>query len=89
MIEIEIYAVGLRDKVLELRNQMDLVPRVRYKIDENHDIAYFDADSAHDISLEQVAGCFTAIGLTPRVVGQLPVEVSEPQVTGTGTVRLM
>jgi hypothetical protein len=91
MIEIEIYAARLRegDNVLQLRNQMDLMPRVRYKIDVNHDIVYFEADSARDMTLEQITAAFTDIGLQPRVVGQLPEELTEmPEVTGAGTTRL-
>jgi hypothetical protein len=89
MIELEIYAVGLRNKVPELRNQMDLVSKVRYKIDSNHDIAYFEADAAEHISLEMVTDLFTRIGLNPRVVGAVPEELGQPVVTGKGTVRLV
>jgi hypothetical protein len=77
MIEIEIYANGLRqaDRILQLRNQMDLMPRVRYKIDANHDIVYFEADAERDMSLEQITAAFEVIGLTPRIVGQVPEEL--------------
>lgn len=91
MIEIEIYAPRLRDgdSVLQLRNQMDLMPRVRYKIDANHDIVYFEADSARDMSIEQITAAFVDIGLQPRLVGQVPDELTEvPEVTGAGTTRL-
>jgi hypothetical protein len=77
MIEIEIYANGLRqaDRILQLRNQMDLMPRVRYKIDANHDIVYFESDAARDMSLEQITAAFEVIGLNPRIVGQVPEEL--------------
>lgn len=91
MIEIEIYAAKLRegDCVLQLRNQMDMMPRVRYKIDANHDIVYFEADSAKDLTLAQITTAFEDIGLRPRVVGPVPDELTEePEVTGAGTTRL-
>jgi hypothetical protein len=74
MIEIEVYARGLRadSTLLQLRSQMDLLPQVRYKIDTNHDLVYFEIDDPQQISLRELDSVFTSIGLTPRFVGQLP-----------------
>jgi hypothetical protein len=92
MIEIEIYASGLRtgDRILQLRNQMDLMPRVRYKIDANHDIVYFEADAARDMSLEQITTAFEVIGLSPRIVGQIPEDLQTTiSISETGTTQLL
>jgi hypothetical protein len=74
MIELEVYAKGLRhgDSVLQLRNQMDVLPRVRYKIDSHHDLVYFEIDDPQEVSLAQLDEVFTGIGLVPRFVGQIP-----------------
>ena len=77
MIEVEIYAPGLRKEsaVMQLRNQMDHFPRVRYKVDTRHDLVYFEIDRPGDISQEEIHQIFEAIDLTPRFVGQIPEEL--------------
>lgn len=74
MIELEVYAKGLRatNYLTELRGQMDLLPKVRYKIDSRHDLVYFEIDDPQDVSQKQLHALFTDIGLTPRFVGQIP-----------------
>lgn len=74
MIELEVYAKGLRatNYLTELRGQMDLLPKVRYKIDTRHDLVYFEIDDPQEVSLKQINDLFTDIGLTPRFVGQIP-----------------
>jgi hypothetical protein len=88
MIELEVYARGLRegDTILQLRNQMDLVPRVRYKVDGHHDLVYFEIDEPAQVSLGQINSVFTEIGLEPRFVGQT-TEKMDGQ-SGSSTVRL-
>lgn len=78
MIEIEVYAPGLRSEssILELRGQMDLFPRVRYKVDTHHDLVYFELDEPGDLPMDQLMEVFTNIGLTPRLVGQTPDEMA-------------
>jgi len=46
MIELEVYAAGLRDldKVLELDHQLEAIPGLRYKVDSNHDLVYLELD---------------------------------------------
>ncbi|MBK8092876.1 MAG: hypothetical protein IPK32_13055 [Verrucomicrobiaceae bacterium] len=77
MIEIEIYAPGLRNesRMLQLRNQMDSFPRVRYKVDAHHDIVYFEIDRPGDINQMEIHQIFDAIDLVPRFVGQIPDEL--------------
>lgn len=74
MIELEVYAKGLRaESVLkELHGQMDQFPMIRYKIDSHHDIVYFEIDDGSRVSLRRLTGLFTDIGLIPRIVGQIP-----------------
>ncbi|MES2737073.1 MAG: hypothetical protein V4672_12185 [Verrucomicrobiota bacterium] len=74
MIEIEVYARGLRaeSRLLELRGQMDLFPQVRYKVDAHHDLVYFEMDEAGSVTLTQLMEVFTNISLEPRLVGQVP-----------------
>jgi hypothetical protein len=74
MIELEVYARGLRadSSILKLSSQMDLLPKVRYKIDQRHDLVYFEIDDPEAVSLRQLHSLFTNIGLEPRFVGQIP-----------------
>jgi hypothetical protein len=77
MIEVEIYAPGLRAEstLLQLRNQLDHFPKVRYKIDTRHDLVYFEIDKPGDINQQEIHQIFDAIGLEPRFVGQIPEEL--------------
>lgn len=86
MIELEVYARGLRadSLLLQLQSQMDVIPHVRYKIDSHHEIVYFEIDDPKAVTLRQLDNVFTNIGLTPRFVGQLPEELAEEG----GTQRL-
>lgn len=74
MIEIEVYAPGLRaeSNLLELRGQLDLFPQIRYKVDTHHDLVYFELDRPAILTLKQLMELFTNIGLEPRLVGQAP-----------------
>lgn len=77
MIEVEIYAPGVRSEsaMMQLRNQMDHFPRVRYKVDARHDIVYFEIDRAGDMSQQEIHQIFDAIDLVPRFVGHIPDEL--------------
>lgn len=77
MIEVEIYAPGLRSEstLMQLRNQMDHFPRVRYKVDTRHDIVYFEMDRPGDITQQEIHQIFAAIDVSPRFVGQIPDEL--------------
>lgn len=83
MIEVEIYVPGLRTEstVMQLRNQMDHFPRVRYKVDARHDLVYFEIDRPGDINQMEIHQVFEAIGLVPRFVGQIPDELRTGQTT--------
>ncbi len=86
MIEVEVYARGLRkdENLLQLGHQMDLLPKVRYKIDREHDVVYFEIDDPMHASQQQLDEVFTSIGLTPRFVGEIPDELKR----GNQTARL-
>lgn len=77
MIELEVYARGLRenDSILQLQSQMDIIPEARYKVDANHDLVYFEIDQPDTITQRQIARIFEAIGLEPRFVGQTPAGI--------------
>ncbi|WP_395737334.1 hypothetical protein [Prosthecobacter sp.] len=83
MIEVEIYAPGLRSEsnVMQLRNQMDHFPKVRYKVDARHDLVYFEIDKPGDISQMEIHQIFDAIDLQPRFVGQIPEALRTGQTT--------
>ena len=76
MIELEVYAVGLRDSdyIQKLNHEMEAFPGIRYQVDLNHDIVYFEMEEA-TVTLNQFSAVFKRIGLTPRFVGQVPTEL--------------
>jgi len=78
MIELEIYAAGVRDleKILALDRILETIPGLHYKVDTNHDIVYFEAEGP-TFSLKQIRAAFEGLGLEPRVVGAVPPELLE------------
>ncbi|MEP6709217.1 MAG: hypothetical protein ABJB32_03685 [Verrucomicrobiota bacterium] len=76
MIELEVYAAGVRDldKILELDHQLEAVPGLRYKVDSNHDIVYMELDEP-TITFREIGMIFRKLGLEPRFVGAIPPEV--------------
>lgn len=85
MIEVEVYARGLRKESnqMQLRHQMDHLPKVRYKIDVGHDLVYFEIDTPEDATQAQLHEVFTSIGLSPRFVGEIPEELQAGEATPT------
>ena len=75
MIELEVYAAGVRDldKILELDHQLEAVPGLRYKVDSNHDIVYMELDEP-TVSFREIGMIFRKLGLEPRFVGAVPPE---------------
>lgn len=76
MLEIEIYAAGVRDinKILMLDHELEAVHGLRYKVDSNHDIVYMEFDEPV-LTMAEVKAVFRRIGLHPRVVGRVPEEM--------------
>ncbi len=70
MIELEIYAAGVRnlDKILALDLEFEAVPGLRYKVDSNHDIVYLELEEA-SIHVTELQSVFKKLGLAPQVVG--------------------
>ena len=77
MIELEVYAAGVRnlDKILELDHELEAVPSLRYKVDSNHDIVYLAFDEP-SMTIQEVRAVFRKLGLEPRVVGGVPSELN-------------
>lgn len=77
MIEIEVYAAGVRnvEKILELDHEFEAVPGLRYKVDSNHDIVYLDFDEP-TLTIQEIRAIFRKLGLDPRVVGAVPPELN-------------
>ncbi len=71
MVEIEVYAHGLRapDKLLGLDLEFGAVPGLRYKVDALHDIMFIESDDTA-ISLEEIASLFRKLDLKALFVGQ-------------------
>jgi hypothetical protein len=76
MIELEVYAAGLRniDKILELDRQLEPISGLHYKVDPNHDLVYLEMEEA-GITLRELRAMFRKIGLEPRFVGAVPDEL--------------
>ena len=76
MIELEVYAAGVRDlnKILELDHELEAVASLRYKVDSNHDIVYLELDEP-TITSREIRAIFVRIGLVPRFVGAVPAEL--------------
>jgi hypothetical protein len=76
MIELEVYAAGVRDlnKILELDHELEAVAGLRYKIDSNHDLVYLEIEEP-TITFREIRSIFRKLGLDPRFVGVIPPEL--------------
>ena len=77
MVELEVYAAGVRapDKMLGLALELDVIPRLRYKVDTNHDIIYMEfVGEVPRLSTFEVL--FSKLELDLKFVGRLPENVS-------------
>ncbi len=79
MIALQVYAAGLRegDLILRLGHGLETHAHVRYKVDPNHDMVYFEFDEP-TLSLVKIERLFDEIGLVPRFVGDIPPELEKP-----------
>jgi len=76
MVELEVYAAGVRapDKMLGLALELDVIPRLRYKVDTNHDIIYMEfVGEVPRLSTFEVL--FSKLELDLKFVGRLPEDV--------------
>lgn len=85
MLELEVYAAGVRDlnKILELDHELETVPGLRYKVDSNHDLVYLELEEA-TVTVREIRATFRKLGLDPRFVGAIPHELR----AGTSTQLL-
>ena len=76
MIELEVYAAGLRDlnKILELDHLFEAIAGLRYKVDSNHDLVYLELDEP-TIRVHEIRAIFLKLGLDPRFIGAIPAEL--------------
>jgi hypothetical protein len=88
MIEIEIYAAGIRslEKILELDHEFEAVPGLHYKVDSNHDIVYIEFETPN-FTIGELKMIFRKLGLDAKVVGNIPAELN-PAKTKTQPIRL-
>jgi hypothetical protein len=72
MIELEVYAAGIRqlDKILALDHEFEAISGLRYKIDNNHDIVYMEIEEP-TITLAEVRAVFRRLSLDAKIVGQV------------------
>ena len=71
MIELEVYAAGVRDldKIMQLDHLLEAVPGLRYKIDSNHDIVYMEFDEPVSMTSAAIRDTFGKLNLRARFVG--------------------
>ena len=76
MLDLEVYAAGVRDvnKVLELDHELEAVAGLRYKVDRNHDLVYLELDEP-TVTFREIRAIFRKLGLEPRFVGAIPDEL--------------
>lgn len=76
MLELEVYAAGVRDldKILELDHELAGVAGLRYKVDSNHDLVYLELEEP-TVSFRDIRAIFRKLGLEPRFVGAIPPEL--------------
>lgn len=71
MIELEVYAAGLRapDKLMGLDLELGAIPGLRYKVDAAHDVIFLESEDPA-LSLEEIRSIFNKLDLCARFVGQ-------------------
>ena len=76
MLELEVYAAGVRDlnKILELDHELEAVAGLRYKVDRNHDLVYLELEEP-TVTFREIRTIFRKLGLDPRFVGTIPSEL--------------
>ena len=76
MLELEVYAAGVRDlnKIMELDHELGTMAGLRYKVDSNHDIVYLEMEEPI-ATFREIRASFRRLGLEPRFVGAIPPEL--------------
>jgi hypothetical protein len=88
MIELEVYAAGVRnlEKILELDHELEAIPGIHYKVDSNHDIVYMEFESP-TFTITELKAIFTKLGLHAKIVGNIPSEL-HPKKSRTQPIEL-
>jgi hypothetical protein len=88
MIELEVYAAGIRnlEKILALDHELEAIPSLHYKVDSNHDIVYLEFEQP-SISVQDLGSIFAKLGLDAKFVGAIPAELN-PKKSKTQPIRL-
>ena len=78
MIELEVYAAGVRnpERMMALALELDVISGLRYKVDTNHDIIYMEFVGQAP-TLSTLRSLFIKTGLEAKFVGQLPRRSAE------------
>ena len=76
MLELEVYAAGVRDlnKILELDQELQAIAGLRYKVDSNHDVVYLEMDEP-TVTFREIRAIFRRLGLDPRFICAIPPEL--------------
>jgi hypothetical protein len=76
VLELEVYAAGVRDlsKILELDIELGPIAGLHYKVDRNHDIVYMELEGP-TVTFREIRSIFRKLGLDPKFVGAIPAEL--------------
>ena len=76
MLELQVYAAGVRDlnKILELDHELEPLAAVRYKVDRNHDVVYLELDEP-TVTFREIRAVFRKLNLDPKFIGNIPAEL--------------
>ncbi len=76
MLELEVYAAGVRDlnKILQLDHELEAIVGLRYKVDTSHDLVYMELDEP-TVTFREIQAIFRRLALEPRFVGAIPAEL--------------
>ena len=76
MIELEVYAAGVRDmsKMLEPDYQLEAIHGLRGKVNRNHDLVYMELGGPTR-SARKIPSMLSKFGLASRFIGAIPLEL--------------
>ncbi|MFL6590477.1 MAG: hypothetical protein ACJ8M4_09915 [Chthoniobacterales bacterium] len=76
MLELEVYAAGVRDlnKIMELDIELGAIAGLHYKADRNHDIVYMELEAAA-VTFREPRSIFRKLAPEPKFVGAIPAEL--------------
>jgi len=68
MMDLEVYAAGLRDlnKILELDHHLEAIAGLRCKVDSNHILAYLELDEP-TLNVRESQAIFLSLAIPPEL----------------------